>query len=81
MAYSSRVENEAFAYPDRLIYATQFHPELTREDLLMRCRAYPQYIRNITGWTLEEFETHCRPTPLTSQLLGRFADLLVARRM
>ena len=76
LASSEKVENQAFRIPDRPIYCTQFHPELDREGLLERVRAYPQYVEKITGVTMEEFERSCQETTETDLLLGRFVKQL-----
>ncbi len=43
LASSPKVENLAFRFRGRPIYATQFHPELDREGLRDRMRRYPRY--------------------------------------
>ncbi len=69
---SARVENEAFTFPGKPIYATQFHPELELSDLLKRLYAYPEYVEKITGLSLSEFTKTCHETPETQHLLSRF---------
>ena len=69
---SATVENEAFGFPDAPIYGTQFHPELELKDLILRLTAYPEYVRNITGLSLEDFIQTCHETPDASKLLRRF---------
>ncbi len=73
LATSDRA-NQAIGFPGRPVYATQFHPELSREGLLERVRAYPQYIRKITGESLEEFDRRCQNTPAATSLMLRFVD-------
>ena len=41
LASSETIENEAFCFPDKPIYATQFHPELNRDGLIERVARYP----------------------------------------
>ena len=72
LASSEKVENQAFRFPGKPIYCTQFHPELDREALLQRIRAYPKYVESITGETLDEFASRCVETRETNQLLSRF---------
>lgn len=72
LASSEKVENQAFRFPGKPIYCTQFHPELDREALVQRVRAYPKYVESITGEALEEFANRCVETRETNQLLGRF---------
>jgi GMP synthase (glutamine-hydrolysing) len=76
LASSEKVENQAFRFPDKPIYCTQFHPELNRDAFVQRVRAYPQYVETITGEPIEEFARRCRETKATSQLLGRFVQQL-----
>lgn len=76
LASSEKVENQAFRILDRPIYCTQFHPELDREGLLERVRAYPQYVEKITGLPMEEFARSCQETTATNRLLGRFVKQL-----
>lgn len=73
---SEKVENQAFRFPDRPIYCTQFHPELDREALLQRVRAYPQYVETITGIPFEEFAQTCQETKAANLLLSRFVKQL-----
>jgi GMP synthase (glutamine-hydrolysing) len=79
LASTDRVESQAFTFPDRLIYCTQFHPELDRTAFLQRLHAYPQYVERIAGITNDEFEQHCDETLETSQLLARFVQHVVSR--
>jgi GMP synthase (glutamine-hydrolysing) len=78
LASSVRVENEAFSFPGKPIYGTQFHPELELDDLLQRVDAYPQYIVDILGMSVEEFHQQCFPTPDVGLLLRRFAEQIAA---
>ncbi|WP_182864840.1 type 1 glutamine amidotransferase [Rhodopirellula sp. JC639] len=76
LASSEKVQNQAFRVKDRPIYGTQFHPELDRTAFIQRIHAYPNYVKSITGDSLEVFEAKVRDTPATDQLLGRFMQLL-----
>jgi GMP synthase (glutamine-hydrolysing) len=78
LASSDRVENQAFCFPGKPIYCTQFHPELRREDLLLRLEAYPQYVECIAGVSVEEFAANCRDTPESEALLPRFVRHVLA---
>lgn len=44
LASSEVVENQAFHFPGKPIYCTQFHPELDRAGLLLRIGRYPSYL-------------------------------------
>jgi GMP synthase (glutamine-hydrolysing) len=76
LASSRRVKNQAYTFPGRPIYATQFHPELCPSDMLARVRQYPAYLALMTGLTLEQFESQTQETPECCQLLPRFVALL-----
>lgn len=77
LALSPRVENEAFCFPDRLMYCTQFHPELTRADLQQRCRAYPEYVEKIAGVPIAVFLDQCQESPQADALIPRFLELVL----
>ncbi len=72
LASSDKVINQAFCFPGKHIYCTQFHPELDRAALVERVHAYPKYVESITGETIEAFAAMCDETPETDRLLGRF---------
>ena len=72
LSSSSLVKNEAFTFPGKPIYGTQFHPELEKKDIVLRMNAYPEYIYKITGLTLDEFIKTCHEAPESNQLLSQF---------
>lgn len=74
---SQHVENQVFSFPDRQLYCTQFHPELTCQDLRRRCRAYPTYVEKIARVSIEEFLGECQETPEANKLLKRFISLVI----
>jgi GMP synthase (glutamine-hydrolysing) len=78
LASTDRVENQAFRFEGKPIYATQFHPELSRADLLARIRRYPSYLAFTEASSLEEFERMTPETPHMEGLLRRFLDLVMA---
>jgi GMP synthase (glutamine-hydrolysing) len=70
---ATKLANQAFHFPGKPIYCTQFHPELDRETLLDRLRRYPKYIEKITGLHYDDFtEVHTAESPHTDALLPRF---------
>ncbi|MDG2423149.1 MAG: type 1 glutamine amidotransferase [Phycisphaerales bacterium] len=74
LASSDRVANQAFCFPGKPIYGTQFHPELDLSTLLDRLRTYPAYIESITGLEYDQFVKRCcRESKATEGLLERFA--------
>jgi GMP synthase (glutamine-hydrolysing) len=78
LASSELVENQAYCFTDRPIYCTQFHPELTHDHFIDHCRAYPQYVDQISELPLDEFIESVQDTPQARQLLQRFADHVLA---
>jgi len=78
LASSDRVENEAFRLEGAPIYATQFHPEIDRQGLIDRLKAYPSYIHLAGADDLEELERITPETPHTVGILTRFLDVALA---
>ncbi|MEX1026570.1 MAG: hypothetical protein WD049_00985, partial [Candidatus Paceibacterota bacterium] len=75
LASSKTVENQAFRFANKLIYCTQFHPELDRTAFLERVEAYPSYVELIAGVSLEDFSRiRCQDTPVAGSLLRRFLE-------
>ena len=77
LASSPRVTHQAFTFPGKPIYCTQFHPELQKCDLLERLEAYPEYIEKIAGVTPEQFNAGCVETPEANHLIARFVQQVV----
>ena len=71
---TSRVQNQAYTFPGKPIYCTQFHPELELNDLVKRVIAYPQYVQEITGLVMDDFIQSCNESPKTPLLLTRFVQ-------
>lgn len=78
LASTQRVENQAYCFPGKPIYCTQFHPELNHENLVDRIRTYPEYIERIAGITIEEFIATCDHSPEAEALLPRFVRHVMA---
>ncbi|MGI9456293.1 MAG: type 1 glutamine amidotransferase [Aeoliella sp.] len=74
LASTKGVNNQAFTFPGRPIYCTQFHPELSRCAFLERVTQYPEYVERIAGVPLETFATQIHETPNANELLGRFVQ-------
>jgi GMP synthase (glutamine-hydrolysing) len=74
LASSETIENEAFCFPDKPIYATQFHPELDRAGLIARISRYPAYLPLTGASTIEEFRDRTPETPKAESLLPRFLE-------
>jgi GMP synthase (glutamine-hydrolysing) len=74
LASSETIENEAFCFPDKPIYATQFHPELNRDSLIERVARYPAYLALTGAATLDEFRDMTPETPEAESLMPRFLE-------
>lgn len=77
LASSAFVVNQAYRFVDRPIYCTQFHPELSREDLVERVTSYPEYIERISKQTQAEFIAGLRETPNAAKLLPQFVATIL----
>jgi len=77
LAASQRVAYEAFRVPGKPIWATQFHPELTREENLLRFQRYLDiYSRLFTQEEIQQTLASFRPSPETEKLLPRFLSII-----
>ena len=74
LASSATIENEALKFSGKPIYATQFHPELVKEDLIQRIAAYPPYLKLTGARSLEELRAITPETPGATSLLRRFVE-------
>lgn len=72
LASSSRSHHQAFHFPGKPIYCTQFHPELDRAGLVSRIAMYPSYLPLAGASTLDELEENTPELPETEDLLRRF---------
>ena len=77
LASSSTIENEALKFVGKPIYATQFHPELGKEDLIQRITAYPPYLALTGTRSIEEFRAVTPDTPGATRLLRRFVEVVL----
>ena len=69
LAFTSRVDNQAFRFANRPIYCTQFHPELTKDENLAR---FNRYLDGYAGY-MSESEL--------AQTLARFDESLEAEKL
>ncbi len=74
LASSATIENEALTFPGKPIYATQFHPELVKEDLIQRIATYPPYLPLTGASSLEELRAVMPETRGAASLLRRFVN-------
>ena len=72
LASSDLVENQAFVFVDKPIYATQFHPELNRTDLVARLTKYREYLPLTGHKSIKEFKDNTPETPESESILPRF---------
>ena len=80
LAYTETGENTAFRLTGRPVYATQFHPELSPADLVLRLRRYPKYLDSTRGITPEQLAAELAPTPVAEGLIPRFLAHVAAVR-
>lgn len=78
LASSATVPQQAVRFTGKPIYATQFHPELTAKTFFERIAAYPKYVEQIAGVSIDEFRKRCHETPEANGLLRRFVDIVLA---
>jgi len=77
LAYSDKVAYEAFRIPGKPIWATQFHPELSKEDHLVRFQRYIDiYAKLFTEEQIQEMLAQFKPSPEAEKLLPRFLELI-----
>lgn len=72
LASSERSENQAFHFPGKPIYCTQFHPELDKAGLVSRIAMYPAYLPLAGASTLDELDQMTPELPGTEDILRRF---------
>ena len=75
LASSRLVENQAFNFPGKPIYATQFHPELDRAGLLLRIGRYPAYLPLAGATSLEHLAEMTPELDHVDGILQRFLDV------
>ncbi|MDX1495813.1 MAG: type 1 glutamine amidotransferase [Longimicrobiales bacterium] len=72
LASSELVENQAFRFPGKPIYCTQFHPELNREGLILRIGRYPSYLPLAGATSLEHLAEMTPELDHVDGILQRF---------
>ncbi len=78
LASSARCAFQAFTVPDKPIYATQFHPELSMERNRERFHRYIQnYVRPEMPDTAEQMLASFRETTEASSLLRRYVEAML----
>lgn len=75
LASSDLVENQAFHFPGKPIYCTQFHPELDRTGLLLRIGRYPSYLPLAGATSLEHLAEMTPELEHVDGIFQRFLDV------
>ncbi len=75
LATSARCPNQCFRIADRPVYGTQFHAELSAEQLLERLNHYHEIYDR--GGSLDDLRTDPKATPIADGLLRRWLELYV----
>lgn len=77
LASSARAPYQALRIPGKPVWATQFHPELTVEDNLLRFSRYKSVYTKLYGPAeLKALIDGFRPSPETEELIPRFLDVV-----
>lgn len=78
LAHSDLVPYQAFVVEGAPVFATQFHPELSREGEAFRCRTYAaMYSETGIAEEMARVVASLRDTPEASALMRRWADLVL----
>jgi GMP synthase (glutamine-hydrolysing) len=80
LAYSEDVPYQAYRFEDAPIYCTQFHPELTRHDLLIRLERYSEYLEKIPRRSRQQILETLEDTTPSEAILRRFVALYFSER-
>jgi GMP synthase (glutamine-hydrolysing) len=76
LAFSDRSPYQAIRYPGKPVWATQFHPEVTRDENLGRFKRYiDTYAAKLEPEELKETIARFTPAPESEGLIPRFMDL------
>jgi GMP synthase (glutamine-hydrolysing) len=77
LAFSARAPYQAIRFPGKPVWATQFHPEVTREENLGRFKRYLHlYAPNTDPEELRSTLDRFQPAPETEKLIPRFMKLV-----
>jgi GMP synthase (glutamine-hydrolysing) len=74
MAYSELSRNQAFKMDGLPVYGTQFHIEMTPDQLVERLSQFRQYMPDDAEF--EQMKSRIRPTIEASRILPRFLEML-----
>lgn len=73
LASSPRCPNQSYQIGNN-VFTTQFHPELTKQDVLWRLKYYPEYR---FGKTIEEINNELPETPHPHKMFDNFRKILL----
>ena len=77
LASSARTTHQAYRFDDAPVYCTQFHPELDVAGTYARFAAYPRYVEEVAGSSLNDVVGQMEETPGANALIRRFVELFV----
>ena len=78
LASSEACQVQAFTFPQSGVYGIQFHPELAREDMVLRLRYYQEsYLR---GRSVEDVIGTLKETSEAGILVGKWVDQVVMKK-
>lgn len=73
LGYNDLGLTEIFKYKNN-IYATQFHPELEKEDIIYHWGLYPEYLKGKSEEEIKKMKDDIKPTPYASKILFNFVN-------
>jgi GMP synthase (glutamine-hydrolysing) len=76
LSSSKKCSNQCFQVKGKLIYTTQFHPELTYEDMATRINYYADYGYVDKSSSIEDLKKSFYDTPISSNILFNFHKLV-----
>jgi len=77
LAFTDKCPVHAFTFPGKKFYATQFHAELDKEDLILRVNYYKGYVKDKED--LEKVIAEAKDSPEAAALPRLFIDEIVLK--
>jgi len=79
LASSANCPVQAFTFPSTGLYGIQFHPELAKEDLVLRLQYYKEnYVKNTDS--VEDIISGLKETSEAASLVGKWVDRIALAR-
>lgn len=75
LASTGRCRHQLVRLQGKPAYGSQFHSEMSDEDMRQRLRMYRRFYLDDGSGEVDAFERSLRPSPEADRLLGRFLDL------